>query len=270
MKTIKILAVIALLMISVCSLAFFNKRPDTLTRNLSPEGFAVIELFTSEGCSSCPPADELMGKIQREFGDKPVYILAYHIDYWNRTGWKDPFSDVQYSNRQFDYSRILGSQMYTPQVVLNGRQEFVGSDEPVIRESLKKMLGGVNAESLKIAINRQANAFQLHYQFHQEIKRNVLRLAIVQTQLTNKVQRGENGGRTLVHWQTVRQFNTISLTTSGEGIEQVQIPEGFNLENWEIIGFIQNPKTGEIVAATKASFLPIDSAEKSQVSINKK
>ena len=80
------------------------------------KGFAVVELYTSEGCSSCPPADALVAKVQKESTDKPVYILAFHVDYWNRLGWKDVFSNHDYSSRQYQYSRWLKSEVYTPQI----------------------------------------------------------------------------------------------------------------------------------------------------------
>src|SRR5882757_10188754 len=92
-------------------------------------GFAVVELFTSEGCSSCPSADALVAAVQKENKDQPVYILAFHVDYWDRLGWKDAFSDAAYSDRQRAYASWLRlSSIYTPQVVVNGRKEFVGSD----------------------------------------------------------------------------------------------------------------------------------------------
>src|ERR1700709_1440967 len=84
------------------------------------KGFAVIELFTSEGCSSCPPADALVARVQKESNDKPVYILAFHVDYWNHLGWKDAFSSAEYSERQNQYARWLKlSSVYTPQIVVN-------------------------------------------------------------------------------------------------------------------------------------------------------
>src|ERR1700743_2691255 len=82
------------------------------------KGFAVVELFTSEGCSSCPPADQLVARIQQEDKEQPVYILAYHVDYWDRLGWKDAFSDARYSSRQKTYTGWLKIRSaYTPQIV---------------------------------------------------------------------------------------------------------------------------------------------------------
>src|SRR5476649_2001101 len=128
MRSFKIFATIACLgLAAIITQAFIKDK-----KTVSPEnkGFAVIELFTSEGCSSCPPADALVAKVQKESADKPVYILAFHVDYWNRLGWKDAFSSAEYSYRQSQYARWLKlSSVYTPQIVVNGHTEFVGSEE---------------------------------------------------------------------------------------------------------------------------------------------
>ena len=101
------------------------------------EGFAVVELFTSEGCSSCPSADALIARIQKENNDKPVYILALSVDYWNRLGWNDVFSDPAFTIRQRQYASWLKlSGVYTPQAVINGSTELVGSQETSMRKSI--------------------------------------------------------------------------------------------------------------------------------------
>src|ERR1700748_3559727 len=110
MKKFKIYALAALLISSVfITSSFINKSPG------GDKGFAVVELFTSEGCSSCPPADAVVAKLEKENADKPIYILAFHVDYWNRLGWKDVFSSGEYSQRQEQYSKWLRSgSVYTP------------------------------------------------------------------------------------------------------------------------------------------------------------
>ncbi len=97
----------------------------------------LVELFTSEGCSSCPPADELLRKLLREqpVAGADIIAVAFHVDYWDRQGWKDPFSSKAFSSRQQDYTRIFGpDKLYTPQMVVDGRDEFVGSDESAARK----------------------------------------------------------------------------------------------------------------------------------------
>src|SRR5579862_9988408 len=95
---------------------------------------AVVELFTSEGCSSCPPAEAYVGELARQ---KDVLALAFHVDYWDDLGWKDPFSLKMSTERQYTYSRVLGhSSVYTPQVVIDGKDEFVGTDRRRIGAAL--------------------------------------------------------------------------------------------------------------------------------------
>src|ERR1700749_1590133 len=120
MKSIKILSFAAFILLAAfASTAFINAHLNKKTSDT--RSFAVVELFTSEGCSSCPPADELVAKIQKEDNGKPVYILAFHVDYWNRLGWKDVFSSADYSARQQQYARWLkSSEGYTPQAIVNG------------------------------------------------------------------------------------------------------------------------------------------------------
>src|ERR1700749_4412386 len=108
---------------------------------LGTKGFAVVELFTSEGCSSCPDADALIARVQQQDKDLPVYVLAYHVDYWNRLGWKDAFSDAAYTDRQKRYASWLKlTSIYTPQVVVNWQTQFVGSEGVTLANSIKTAL----------------------------------------------------------------------------------------------------------------------------------
>ncbi|MDF2431558.1 MAG: hypothetical protein JWP44_1189, partial [Mucilaginibacter sp.] len=163
MRPIKIFTLVAFLAVAALgSTAFINAR--FLNKvNADKKGFAVIELFTSEGCSSCPPADELVAKIEKESKDKPVYILAYHVDYWNRLGWRDVFSSANFSKRQHEYADYLHLQsVYTPQIVVNGKSEFVGSEESTLRKAITASLQKAPAAQLTLTVsntdnNREAN-----------------------------------------------------------------------------------------------------------------
>src|SRR4051812_28119465 len=107
----------------------------TLKKKGNSSATAVIELFTSEGCSSCPAADALVAKIAAE-NHPGVIFLSYHVDYWNRLGWQDVFSDARFTKRQAAYGdHFKLNSVYTPQIVVNGEKQFVGSDEHKLRES---------------------------------------------------------------------------------------------------------------------------------------
>jgi hypothetical protein len=106
------------------------------------KGFAVLELFTSEGCSSCPPADELLNQLQQQDAQEQLYILAFHVDYWDHQGWKDRFSSYAYSQRQQQYAEWFKLRsIYTPQLVVSGQHELVGSDGGAVSAAVNRALG---------------------------------------------------------------------------------------------------------------------------------
>ncbi|VFA41180.1 DUF1223 domain-containing protein [Chryseobacterium indologenes] len=236
----------------------FAHTENTVQKDSDPasgtRGFAVLELFTSEGCSSCPPADDLMGKIEKEYSKQPVYILSYHVDYWNRLGWKDRFSNAGNSQRQQQYSRILRSQTYTPQLVVNGQTEFVGSDSNAIQSAIEKAL--FSSKNTEIGLNATVSGQQatVHYSTLSSDPANVLLINLVEKQSSTQVGKGENEGRHLHHWQIVHQQNSISLNRQNQGNTTFKLPEGFTPAQWEVIAFIQNPKTGKIFGSAQTQF----------------
>lgn len=255
MKIIRISVICAFSAVLIFSIIWAN-RSDASKRKTTVltegPGFAVLELFTSEGCSSCPPADELIARIQKEAGDKPVYILAFHVDYWNRLGWKDAFSQPGFSKRQYQYHRLFTSQVYTPQLIINGNSEFVGSDEHEISDALKQNLNGRPSTILNIKAQQESGVLKLDYEVKGKTNGDQLVIALVQKNATSKVNAGENQGRVLSHVQIVRDLQTFDLKQNGR--QSIQLPSGFNTNEWEIIGLIQNTETGVISAAAKASF----------------
>jgi hypothetical protein len=263
MKSVKILMLAVFFTMAAIATTAFNYK---LLKKVNGEkkGFAFIELFTSEGCSSCPPADALVAKIQKESKDKSVYILAFHVDYWNQLGWKDVFSSADYSKRQRDYDSYLHLQsVYTPQIVVNGKTEFIGSEEPTLRNAIKTNLQKVPETQLSLTV-LMANQSQatIKYNTDEEDKKTVLFIAVLQKNAQTKVERGENAGHTLSHVQVVRKLQKASLN-GNSGEIKVALPKGFDTQNWEIIGFLQNTSNGAITGASKAVF----SAEITQAGI---
>ena len=223
-------------------------------QDLLGSGFAVVELFTSEGCSSCPPADQLVARIQKEAGNQPIYILAFHVDYWDRLGWKDAFSNPEYSQRQEQYATWLHLRtVYTPQIVVNGKQEFVGSEEAILRTAIKTNLEhGVAAQLSITPLQTEKNA--VNFQYHaSEANHTNLSVAIVQKMAETQVKRGENRGRTLSHIQVVRKLSSIELKGKDSGSIRVALPEGVPVQDLEIVAFLQEPSNGNILAATKSA-----------------
>ena len=220
------------------------------------KGLVVIELFTSEGCSSCPPADELVAKIQKEYKDQPVYILAFHVDYWNRLGWRDVFSNADYSARQYEYSKYLHiSQVYTPQIVVNGKKEFVGSEEGTLRNAIKAGLQQTASAQITLSdVKAEQGKVTVHYQTNGNGANRSLLLALVERSAQSKVKAGENRGLNLSHVQIIRQLDKVILTNGSNGSQSINLPKDFNPQKWEIIALVQNTQTGEIIGATKQVF----------------
>jgi hypothetical protein len=254
MKTTKILILTALFAaIIFAASAFVNKRASKIKD--SGNGFAVIELFTSEGCSSCPPADAVVAKVEKESAGKPIYILAYHVDYWDRLGWKDSFSSAEFTRRQGQYARWLHLEsVYTPEIVVNGRTEFVGSEEGTLRNAIKAGLQKEIQVTLTLSdVKAGNNKASLKYQTQGNTAGNVLLLAVVQKSAQTKVERGENGGRTLSHVQIVRAIKSLPIKAP-MGVAEINLPDGFNPDGYELIAFVQNTANGEITGAAKSAF----------------
>jgi len=254
MSSVKIMTLGWLAVTALALTAFASKKHKSITID-NNKGFAVVELFTSEGCSSCPPADAVVAKIQKESNDKPVYILAFHVDYWNRLGWKDVFSDAAYSHRQSQYSEWLHlNGVYTPQIVVNGKTEFVGSEEGTLRNTIKTNLQIQAASQIALSdIKVDAGKVSLRYQAEGNTHNTILLVAVVQKSAQTKVERGENAGHTLSHVQIVRSLQSVNLNSTS-GNETISLPKGFDPKGAELIAFLQNTVTGAISGATKAEF----------------
>ncbi|PWB22516.1 DUF1223 domain-containing protein [Flavobacterium sp. HTF] len=249
MKKIKILPVFTALLLLIEFSAFAQNNAD----KKALKGFAVLELFTSEGCSSCPPADELMGRIQNEYKDDQVYVLSYHVDYWDRQGWKDIFSNPDYTKRQYDYAKWLGKEpIYTPQLVVNGRKDYIASDETSVRSAVKNTLSKPATADLSLEANVINNKLNVSYTVNGISKNSRLVFAAVQKSAKSNVKRGENAHRILSHYQIVRQFQSVALKTNGHGSATITAPKDFNTNDFEIIGFVQDSNSGAILGADKA------------------
>jgi hypothetical protein len=213
------------------------------------KGFAVVELFTSEGCSSCPPADEVMIKLANEFPEH-VYFLGYHVDYWDYTGWKDAFSNADYTKRQDRYAAIFGlNSIYTPQAVVNGEKELVGSKENQLRGLIREQLKGEPSSLIELSAKKGERAtISVSYKVSNE-NNAVLNIALVQLTASTDVKRGENNGRKLNHINIVRGLQTILLNKDADSKTDFQVPPGLTAKDLKVIAFVQNEKDMKITGA---------------------
>ena len=220
-----------------------------------PAGVAVVELFTSEGCSSCPAADRLLGVLDAEANrdGTPVYVLAFHVDYWDRLGWADRFASADHSRRQHAYAAAARTRnVYTPQMVVNGAAAgFVGSDEAVARRQVAAALARPAAADVRLAITRGegATALQVGYDVGGEVNGCVLNLAVVERETTNAVTRGENAGQTLRHTNVVRLFRTIDLKVPAGKVE-LTLPAGLKAADTRVVGYVQDVRTLQVRGAS--------------------
>jgi hypothetical protein len=241
-----------LLVILVAASGFGKVKEKEITGKLTNEkGMAILELFTSEGCSSCPPADQLLAAMQAE--NKELFVLSYHVDYWDGSGWKDPFSQAAFSNRQRQYAQNFHLEsIYTPQVVVNGIEEFVGSD----KQRMLRSLQGKNLEELKLDVERKDRAtLNLSCPLNNKTS-SYLQAAFVQPQATTVVKGGENQGRTLTHVNIVRQL--VTLETKKPGTIELKIPVALQGTAFKVILFVQQKADMKITAACSRQFPQID------------
>lgn len=235
--------------------AEFNRDLASLRENLPTEGGervpVLVELFTSEGCSSCPPADTLLMQLDQlqPVAGAEVIALSEHVDYWNQLGWKDPFSSPLFSRRQEIYSSVFGGDsIYTPQMVVDGGREFVGSRVSQAREEIAKAAGQKKAAVTLKPLQTRANEIQLainveHLPRIQSGDSVEVLLAVAESNLNSSVSRGENSGRKLVHSAVVRKLETVGQVDGNKDqfatTQSVNLEKGWQRENLKIVVFVQ-------------------------------
>ena len=231
----------------------------------SPTDRAVVaELFTSEGCSSCPPADELLKRIAHEqlVPGVRVLTLGEHVDYWDRLGWRDPFSSPGFSYRQSEYeTRVFHSgSVYTPQIVIDGRLQAVGSDVNAVRSAIAR---AAQESKVKVGVTAQPDdAGHLRVQVEVSTapavaigQRADVIVALTEDQLTSDVQRGENRGRLLKHGAVVRSLTALgSLTALNtfSGVTSIPTAASWVTRNLAVVAFAQERQSRRIVGAGSA------------------
>lgn len=219
------------------------------------EPVAVIELFSSQGCSSCPPADKLLSKTiaDAKKDGKKIFALSFHVDYWNRLGWSDPFSDKKFTQRQDEYASIMElSSVYTPQIIVNGSHEFIGSKENELNDALAEALSIKTTAGFKTLTTtlEDGKPPQVHYALEGDYEECKINFALVSLIETTSVKRGENGGRTLVNENVARQFISAPANASGEvDFSTTPLPVKNNMA---IIAYIQRSKDLKITGAALA------------------
>ena len=219
---------------------------------------AIVELFTSEGCSSCPPADALLQQIhlKQTSAGQLIIGLSEHVTYWNNLGWKDPYSEQTFTDRQAVYaSRLSPEGPYTPQIVLNGRDQLVGSNGVALEQALRADALRKHADLRIISSMRRANGLDLTFSLAGSSSKQLEIVAVLTDDVDrSNVLRGENSGRSLQHVSVARSLSNIA-TVSGDTERSVhlELPDGFQYggsSGHHLVLFAQEPHQGPIVGAT--------------------
>jgi hypothetical protein len=180
----------------------------------------VVELFTSEGCSSCPPADTLLSELA---GRPEVLVLSFHVDYWDRLGWKDPFSSAAATRRQYRYAELLGlPTVYTPQIVVDGKWQAVGSDRDQVEHALS--LARRNREEVPVALAIDYGHVRVTLGPSPQGARATVLVVGFDRRHVTEVKRGENAGRALAHIDVVRNLEEIAQSDGQDNV--VEAPLG--------------------------------------------
>lgn len=249
-----------LLLTALLCLCATGCRPAHAEGPVEATGPVVVELFTSQGCSSCPPADVVLSRLAQTHGDK-VIPLSFHVDYWNGLGWPDPFSSLQWTERQRRYTSAFGDRrIYTPQLVIHGQTHVVGSRGEAVHKAIASARPGAGTAALRLETRAIADKRPMV-----EVKveatpgaalppgtRLQVLAVVYEDGLKTRVPRGENAGRLLNHDRVVRHLEVLGELGAGAPFERsalINLDPGWNRARLGVVVIVQDPGTMAIHAA---------------------
>jgi hypothetical protein len=225
----------------------------------------LVELFTAEGCSSCPPADVLLEKLIAAQPAKGAEIVALgeHVDYWNESGWKDRFASAAFTKRQQLYAARSGKDdVYTPQMIVDGGEGFVGTDVGAVRQTIEKAmtvahgtirlsLDPLSHDPKKIAVSLEVADLPV---VDSSDTADIV-VAVTEDGLRTEVKRGENQGRTLTHAAVVRDMQSLGGAAPGRlARASFTIGDEWRKENLKVVGFVQQRRSRRVIATASIKF----------------
>lgn len=230
-----------------------NKAPEIAVAGTKQP--VLIELFTSEGCSSCPPADRALALLEKEqpVNSADAVTLEFHVDYWDGPSWKDPFSSALYSQRQEEYASALKlDSNYTPQMVVDGRSEFVGSDLGKATQTIQRLAADAKT---KIDTSVNGGSVKLTMVNLPQHEASTVFVVAAEDNLTSNVTGGENGGAKLAHTSVVRELRAVGTIAKDEPKFDVEtalpLQPAWKKENLRYVAFVQENASRKVIAVSR-------------------
>ncbi|HUN61651.1 MAG TPA: DUF1223 domain-containing protein [Candidatus Sulfotelmatobacter sp.] len=257
-------SLLAIFAIALCSVVFvfapaFSARASGDMKTPAP---VVVELFTSEGCSSCPPADALLMKFQNAQPIQGAKVIAIeeHVDYWNHDGWTDPYSSADWTQRQVDYVlKFKDKTPYTPQMIVDGQTQMTGGQETQAREAIQQAAGQPQTDITLAAGDSSGNSQDFKVRVGKLVGNTSqdsaeIWLAITESGLESSVKAGENAGRDLHHAPVLRSLHKIGTAkgsgdTTFDSSTKVKFKPEWKRQNLQIVVFVQDKKSLRILGA---------------------
>lgn len=244
--------------------AWMRNRASGPVSTLSSTTPVLVELFTSEGCSSCPPADRFLEKLDHQpVSGAEIIVLSEHVDYWNHSAWTDPYSMHSYSERQTAYAeRFHLDSVYTPQMVVDGTNQFVGSDTAAAERVLAKAKAGVKipvhlslislvGPTVKARV--EAGTLDASFGVHEA----ELYIALALNRAQSQVSGGENAGQQLEHVAVLRSLTKVGVLNEARSLSQdveLHLDQGSIDRDLRLVAFVQEPRQGKVLGA---ALLPV-------------
>jgi len=253
------------------AVVFVALEPHPRTTPVSPNQQSpapvIVELFTSEGCSSCPPADALLARYesQQPVANAQIIALEEHVDYWNELGWVDPFSGKQWTDRQVEYAASLGNgNPYTPQIVVDGRTEFVGSRESQAHQVISRAASQPKTQvSVTVQPSEESDAIIVEIAVPKLTSASAVDppevwLAITEADLHSDVNRGENAGRALGHASIVRVLRKVGMAQNNSELAfsqstPIKFDPHWKVAHLHVVAFVQEQQSRHILGASIAN-----------------
>lgn len=242
----KIILVFSLVIATV--LIGFKPASETKTSIPVNEPFTLVELFTSQGCKNSPPAEELFNEVAMEKRDR-FFLVAYHIDYWDKLGWKDTFSKPEFSQRQYDYSSFYDlKDHYTPQMVVNGETEFPGSHKNKVEKAITER--AIVENELQLTSTHTEDNILINYEVSGDTSNKSMHLFLIQKEATTMVLKGDNKNKKIRQTNIALEYKEVRLR---EFKGEITLPKPALLQqkDYYIMAFIQDSDSKKVTGIAK-------------------